>query len=61
MTEWVPETDGAGDTYFNPDRYYTWRLENGQLTIFSECCADTLHPASLRKLFHALKELMEDD
>lgn len=61
MGKWVPETDDSGDTYFSPDRYYTWGLKDGELTVYSECCADTLHPESLRKLYRALKELMKDD
>lgn len=42
--------------YFNERNYYEWELEDGDLIVYSECCADTFDTEQKLALFFALSD-----
>lgn len=61
--EWGSNQQWRVVLYSTPERplnnegYYTWEIDNGELTINSECCADTFSAEELEKLRKVLNEL----
>jgi len=49
------------ETYFNDEKYYSYEIKDGELTIYSECCADTMSLDVMRKLYGELKDVFDGD
>lgn len=47
-------------TYFNPDDYYEFVIDDQGPVVYSECCADRMTLEVARKVYHALDRWIWD-
>ena len=49
------------ETHFNDEKYYSYEITDGELTVYSECCADTMSREVMEKLYSELKGIFDSE